>query len=229
MRLDAFISKNSDYSRTDIQRLIKQDCVRVNDQIITRGATHIKPSDCVRVNDTIVLEAKPRYLMLHKPLDYVCANSDSDHPTVLDLIDLPQKSLLQIAGRLDLDTTGLVLITDDGQWNHRVTSPKKLCEKCYLVTTEDPIDKNSVEIFKEGVVLRGEDKPTLPATLTITGSHTAELIICEGKYHQVKRMFAATGNKVIELHRRSIGNVILDNDLPEGNYRHLTSHEISFF
>lgn len=229
MRIDAFISQNSDYSRKDIQRLIKQNRVTLNGDIVKKGQTACSDTDIVAVDQTPIVEIPPRYFMLHKPKGYVCANSDAEHPTVLDLIHEPQKQLLQIAGRLDLDTTGLVLLTDDGNWNHLVTSPKKSLEKCYRVTTADAISQDAVTLFKGGILLRSEDKPTLPAKLNLIDTHHANLYICEGKYHQVKRMFAATGNKVTELHRHQIGKIVLDPQLAEGEYRALTSTELSSF
>src|SRR5690606_11265792 len=140
----------------------------------------------------------------------VCANSDSEHATVLDLLELPNKSTLQIDGRLDLDTTGLVLLTDDGQWNHRITSPKSKCTKTYLCHTAEPIPAATIAAFAAGVQLHGESKPTRPAQLELLGDSVARLKVCEGKYHQVKRMFAAVGNRIVRLHRESIGNIVLD-------------------
>ena len=170
-----------------------------------------------------------RYLMLHKPIGYVCANTDSEHPTVLDLIDLPRKHSLQVAGRLDLDTTGLVLLTDDDKWNHLVTAPKHAFTKRYFVTTADPITDETAAIFIKGILLHGEKKPTLPAQLILINSHQARLDIHEGKYHQVKRMFAAVGNHVVSLHREKVGAIELDANLKPGEYRELTFAEISSF
>ncbi|GGY71116.1 pseudouridine synthase [Cellvibrio zantedeschiae] len=229
MRLDKFIGNNSELSRTQIHIAIKQGLITVNDQLINKTNTQINTGDKVICNGEIIEERKLRYLMLHKPAGYVSANSDSEHPTLLDLIDLPFKHELQIAGRLDLDTTGLVLLTDDGQWNHKITSPKHMHTKSYLVTTVNAITKDLIVSFAEGLLLKGETKKTLPAELSILDSHQARLSICEGKYHQVKRMFAAVGNHVIALHRERIGAIHLDDNLQPGKFRSLTSDEIASF
>jgi 16S rRNA pseudouridine516 synthase len=229
MRLDKFIGNNTQLSRTQIHIAIKQGAITINDNIVNKTNAHINAGDKVIYAGQLIEERKARYLMLHKPTGYVSANSDSEHSTVLDLIDLPFKHELQIVGRLDIDTTGLILLTDDGQWNHKITSPKHSHTKSYLVTTADAIDESAKTIFAEGVLLKGETKTTLPAELSIIDSHHARLSICEGKYHQVKRMFAAIGNRVVALHRERIGDILLDSNLPEGKFRALTSDEISSF
>jgi 16S rRNA pseudouridine516 synthase len=229
MRLDKFIGNNTELSRTQIHIAIKQNLIFINDNPVTKTNAQMKDGDRVVFNGNLIEERKPRYLMLHKPAGYVSANSDSEHPTVLDLIDLPFKQELQIVGRLDLDTTGLILLTDDGQWNHKITSPKRLHTKSYLVATSDTIDASAKALFAAGILLKGETKPTLAAELTILSSHQARLSICEGKYHQVKRMFAAIGNHVVSLHRERIGAIFLDEDLPLGKFRPLTNDEIANF
>ncbi|KES14475.1 16S rRNA uridine-516 pseudouridylate synthase, partial [Gilliamella apicola SCGC AB-598-I20] len=165
--------------------------------------------------------------MLNKPQGYVCSTDDPDHPTILYFIDEPMSEKLHSAGRLDLDTTGLVLLTDDGKWSHRITSPKHHCEKIYQVTVEQPLTTNLIEIFKQGIQLKSEKTLTEPAKLIIIDDYHAELTISEGRYHQVKRMFAAVNNHVTQLHRKQIGNIVLD--IPEGEYRPLTQDEISSF
>jgi 16S rRNA pseudouridine516 synthase len=229
MRLDKFIGNNTELSRTQIHIAIKQGLIFIDDELVVKTNAQIKDGDKVIFDGKVIEERKTRYLMLHKPAGYVSANSDSEHPTLLDLIDLPFKQELQIVGRLDLDTTGLILLTDDGQWNHKITSPKHLHTKSYLVTTADTIDESVKTLFAEGVLLKGETKPTLAAELTILSSHQARLSICEGKYHQVKRMFAAIGNHVVSLHRERIGTIGLDENLPLGKYRPLTRDEIASF
>lgn len=227
MRLDAFISQNSEYSRSQIQKAIKAGCVTVDGLTANNGKQQITGHESIYCNGQAIEFIQLRYLMLNKPEGYVCANSDSEHPTVLDLIDLPRKQTLQIVGRLDIDTTGLVLLTDDGEWNHRITSPKRNCVKIYRVTTVDPISPQTQTQFEDGVELHGEKNRTRPAQLTQLDHHTALLGIQEGKYHQVKRMFAAVGNKVATLHREQIGGISLDTSLAPGQYRHLTADEIA--
>lgn len=227
MRLDKFIGNNTELSRTQIHIAIKQGLISINDQPVNKTNAQINDGDKVICNGQLIEERKLRYLMLHKPAGYVSANSDSEHPTLLDLIDLPFKHELQIAGRLDLDTTGLVLLTDDGQWNHKITSPKHMHTKSYLVTTANVMTENLIATFAEGILLKGETKNTLPAELMILDAHSARLSICEGKYHQVKRMFAAVGNHVTALHRERIGSINLDENLQPGQYRALTAEEIA--
>lgn len=229
MRIDKFIGNNSELSRSQIHVAFKRGSVTCNGELVSKTNSSMKPEDIIKLNGETVQPLQIRYLMLHKPAGVVCANSDNEHPTVLDLLDLPRKDSLQIAGRLDLDTTGLVLLTDDGQWNHLVTAPRKSCSKRYRLTTADPISADTAAIFAAGVLLHGEPKPTLPAQLNILSKDTATLDIEEGKYHQVKRMFAAVGNKVIKLHREKIGSISLDAALKPGEYRPLTAAEIASF
>ncbi len=152
---------------------------------------------------------------------------DPDHPTVLYFLDEPVAWKLHAAGRLDIDTTGLVLMTDDGQWSHRITSPRHHCEKTYLVTLESPVADDTAEQFAKGVQLHNEKDLTKPAVLEVITPTQVRLTISEGRYHQVKRMFAAVGNHVVELHRERIGGITLDADLAPGEYRPLTEEEIA--
>jgi 16S rRNA pseudouridine516 synthase len=149
------------------------------------------------------------------------------HPSILNLIDIEKHDRLHIVGRLDVDTTGLVLITDDGQWSHRITSPKKNCQKTYRVDLANKIRSDTIERFKKGLLLKNELKPTLPAQLVIQSKQKVLLSIQEGRYHQVKRMFAAVGNHVEALHRVSIGTITLDVQLGDGEWRYLTEDEIT--
>jgi len=228
MRLDKYLAQAIGLSRKDIKRLLSKDRVEVNGQPTRQPAIKIALEDTVTLDGESVARPGPRYFMLHKPAGYVCAAEDPTHPTIDALFeDQPRADELHIAGRLDLDTTGLLLVTDDGQWSHRITSPRHKLPKRYYVETADPIEQQAIEAFAEGVMLRGEKKPTHPAQLEIVESHIAYLTITEGRYHQVKRMFAALGNKVVELHRDRIGPLELDSDLAEGDYRELTEQEIA--
>ncbi len=227
MRLDKYLSHATGLSRKDIQRLLKKGAVTVNDEIIRTGAVQIdSEQDKICFEDQPIDAPATRYLMLNKPEGFVCANDDSTHPTVLSLIDLPRAEELIICGRLDIDTTGLVLITSDGQWAHRITSPKHKTGKCYEVTTADPIPESAIRKFERGMMLQNDKQRTQPAELRLLSEHQAEVILTEGRYHQVKRMFAALGNRVTQLHRRSIGPVTLDPELAPGEYRMLTDEEV---
>ena len=227
MRLDKYISTVTDMSRMQVKRALKSASVTVNGKPITDHRSVVNNDDEIIFDGEVLRHATPRYFMLHKPQGYVCASKDKTNMTILELLSEDNLDTLHAAGRLDIDTTGLVLITDDGQWSHRVTSPKSDCKKTYYIETADPIDQNTVELFREGLKLKGEMRPTLPAQLTLIHEQAARLIISEGKYHQVKRMFAAVGNKVDLLHREQIGEIVLDDDLAQGEYRELTDSEIA--
>ena len=228
MRLDKFIAHHLGVSRTIVNKELKAQKVTVNGDIVKSGAYHISPDQIVEYDGfEIVPITENRYFMLNKPQGYVCSTDDPDHPTILYFIDEPMAEKLHSAGRLDLDTTGLVLLTDDGKWSHRITSPKHHCEKVYQVTVEQPLTANLIDIFKQGIQLKSEKTLTEPAKLIIIDDYHAELTISEGRYHQVKRMFAAVNNHVTQLHRKQIGNIVLD--IPEGEYRPLTQDEINSF
>lgn len=227
MRLDKFIANTSPLSRSEVKRALHKDRITVDGVAERDGGIHIGPQQTIALDGEVLRWPGPRYFMLNKPEGYVCATSDSEHPIVLDLLNEPNQATLQIAGRLDIDTTGLVLITDDGQWNHRVTSPRSHCDKVYHVTLADDICAEAEARLSEGLMLDGEAKPTLPAHLQRLAAKQARLTIKEGKYHQVKRMFAALGNRVIGLHREQIGEIILDPNLSPGEYRPLTPAEIA--
>ena len=228
MRLDKFLAHHLGVSRTIVNKELKAQKVTVNGDIVKSGAYHISPDQIVEYDGfEIVPITDNRYFMLNKPQGYVCSTDDPDHPTILYFIDEPMPEKLHSAGRLDLDTTGLVLLTDDGKWSHRITSPKHHCEKIYQVTVEQPLNANLIEIFRQGIQLKSEKTLTEPAKLVILDDYHAELTISEGRYHQVKRMFAAVNNHVTQLHRKQIGNIVLD--IPEGEYRPLTQDEINSF
>jgi len=226
VRLDRYISNASDYSRSQVKQLVRQGLVELNGLPASNPGEIVSDNDQVCVDGIAIHTPGPRYLMLNKPAGVVSASKDSDHPTAIDLLDEPRPEQLQIAGRLDLDTTGLLLITDDGQWNHRVTSPRSHCLKTYRVVVDQPLDEVLIKKFADGLWLEGEKRRCLPAQLTIMDTHHALLVISEGKYHQVKRMFAAVGNLVTALHREQVGDIVLDPALAPGEYRALTQEEI---
>ena len=226
MRLDKYISNSTDYSRKDVRRLLREKLLTLDGVVCKSPSLHITPGQILLLDGHAIQAPGFRYFMLHKPQGYVCATKDSEHPIVIDFLEEPNKDKLQIAGRLDIDTTGLVLITDDGQWNHAITAPNRDCKKTYYVTLTNDLNEKACNQLKLGVMLDGEVKPTKPATVDIVYSNEIRLCISEGKYHQVKRMLAAVGNKVCELHRECIGAIKLDPDLEQGQYRELTKPEI---
>lgn len=230
MRLDKFIAENTGLTRSQAAKVLKSGEVTVNGKIEKSGAAKISQDDeiCYQ-GEPLEWVEEGQYFMLYKPQGYICSNDDGEYPTVFQFFDYPLMTKLHTAGRLDVDTTGLVLLTDDGKWSHRITSPKHHCEKTYLVTLADPVEDFYAEKFAEGILLRGEKDPTLPAQLEILDDYNVNLTISEGRYHQVKRMFAALGNKVEALHRWRIGDVVLDETLAEGEFRPLTQAEIECF
>lgn len=226
MRLDKFICDCTGLTRSQAGKSIRQGLVSINGEPVKQAARQVSVTDQVELDGELLQLIGPRYIMLHKPAGYVCANDDPEHPIVFTLLDEPLVERLHTVGRLDLDTTGLLLLTDDGQWSHRLTSPKHHVAKTYRVWTADPIPANAIAQFAAGVMLRGEKEPTKPAQLELVATHEALLTIHEGRYHQVKRMFAAIGNKVERLHRERIGALQLPADLAEGEYRSLSEREL---
>lgn len=227
MRLDKYLASVTDFSRSEVKKLIKGGRVMVANQVISDPRYTVEEATPIALDGELLRSAKPRYFMLNKPLGYVSATKDRQHLTVLELLDEDNPEQLHIAGRLDIDTTGLVLLTDDGQWSHRITAPNKACAKTYLVETVDPIPESAVSKFEEGIFLHNEKRRTLPAKLEMLDVQTARLTITEGKFHQVKRMFHSIENEVETLHRESIGDIVLDSSLEEGEYRLLTEQEIN--
>ena len=227
MRLDKYLAHATGFSRKGVKRVLHKKKITVNGLMIKDSAFQVGDADAVTFEKQDVSAPKPRYYMLNKPQGYVCSNDDSTNPTIAGLLsDEIRANELNIAGRLDLDTTGLLLITTDGKWLHKVTSPNHKQGKRYLVETAEPIDPSAIEKFSKGIELKGEKRLTKPATLEILETHMAYLTLNEGKYHQVKRMFGAIGNKVTELHRDRVGDIFLDNSLSIGEYRELTTSEI---
>ena len=228
MRLDKYLATHSDATRTLAKMAIKSGRVEVNGEVVKDQGRKLKSNDVVLVNGRELVESGEVYLVLNKQAGIICATQDEEQDTVLDFLDGYTHKDLHIAGRLDKDTTGLVLITSDGQWSHRVTSPNYECQKVYVLETILPIQESYIEEFANGVLLRDEVKPTKPAQLEILGEKSAKLTLTEGKYHQVKRMFGAMGNRVVRLHRESVGGVTLG-ELGEGEFRELKDEEVASF
>ena len=228
MRLDRFLSNLPRFSRKDVRLALIAGRVQVDGLPVKNPLHEVREFSQVRIDEEVLQHGKPaRYFMLHKPPGCVSATVDPQHPTVLDLLDEPDKDDLHIAGRLDFNTSGLMLITNDGHWSRRLTQPTTKLAKVYCVETEDDIGANYVEKFAEGFYFAFEDLTTQPAELTILDSHRARLSIIEGRYHQVKRMFGHFNNKVTRLHRESMGPLVLDSALAPGQYRALSADEVA--
>ncbi|CAM3948471.1 16S rRNA pseudouridine(516) synthase RsuA [Vibrio neonatus] len=227
MRIDKYLCDGLGISRKEATKLLKSGDVTLDDAMIKSGSVKVKEGQTVAWQERPIVLRGPRYLMMNKPEGVVCSHEDGFNHTVFVLIDEVRYEDLHFAGRLDVDTTGLLLITDDGQWSHRITSPKHKCDKTYRVWLADPVQDDYQQKIAEGILLRNEREPTLPAQMEVVAENEVLLTIHEGKYHQVKRMFAALGNKVVGLHRERIGNITLDENLELGEYRDLTEQEIN--
>jgi 16S rRNA pseudouridine516 synthase len=229
LRLDRFLSNATALTRSQAHKALRSGRVSVDGKTVKQGAFHVTRDARVFLDGQPVAAPSSRYLMLHKPQGVVCATEDPTHRTVIDLLDLANPVGLHFAGRLDIDATGLVLITDDGQWSHRITAPTKKCLKTYRASLVVEITDEALERIRNGILLRGEARPTAPARVERLGDTLVRLSITEGRYHQVKRLFAAVGNRVSALHRESIGDLQLDTTLEPGAYRPLTANEVGLF
>ena len=227
MRLDKYLCKSTDLTKSEAIERIRNSEVNVNSETVTDESTQVHESNTILLNSTPLHLREFRYLLMHKPAGTICSNIDEVYPSLFNYIEIGKVSELHIAGRLDADTTGLVLITDDGRWSFNITLPTKSCKKVYRVTLSRDIKDDVADKFKAGVQLQGEKTPTRPAELEVVSPKEVLLTITEGKFHQVKRMFAAVGNRVVGLHREQIGEVSLD--VEEGHWRYLTKDEVSSF
>ena len=231
MRLDKFVCKSTELNRKEAVQSIHSDEVFVNGEVVTNEATQVHENNSVLLNGVELKARDFRYIMVNKPAGTVCSNIDEVYPSLFNYLEVDKISELHIAGRLDADTTGLVLITDDGRWSFNITQPTNDCRKVYRVQLSQAISKDcSQELiaqFKKGLPLQGEASLTRPAELEIIAPKEMRLTITEGKFHQVKRMFAAVGNRVVGLHREQIGKVCLDVDA--GQWRYLSKNEVESF
>lgn len=228
-RLDKIIASQGQYSRSEVKKLVKGGRVTIDGSVVKNSDIKADPNKNIIAVDGKVLRYKKHiYIMLNKPQGVVSATDDRDHKTVIDLVpkELMRDGLFP-AGRLDGDTVGFVLITDDGDFAHEILSPKNHIMKTYHATLERPVTEEDIRAFKEGIKLK-DGTLCLEAEVRSLDSDTpmAEIKICEGKYHQVKRMFAALGNKVVFLRRVKMGELSLDESLEEGQCREITPDEL---
>ena len=233
MRLDKFVCKSTEFSKKKAVELIHGGELKVNGEVILAEATQVHENNEILFNGE-KLTARPfRYIMMNKTANTVCSNTDDTYPSIFKSLEIDKVSELHVAGRLDADTTGLLLITDDGRWSFNLFNPQYHCAKVYKVTLRNSIvDDTSTEInpaikalFTQGMLLPGEKVPTKPAQLQLLSPNEVLLTITEGRYHQVKRMCAYVGNKVRKLHRQQVGEITLD--IPEGQWRFLTEQEVA--
>ena len=213
-------------SRKEARDYIKKGLVSVNDSKVTDFGLSIDENrDSILFKDKPLTYEKYVYYMLNKPAGVVSATTDSSDTTVIDLLKAEERKNLFPVGRLDKDTVGLLIITDDGDLAHHLTSPRHHVDKTYLVGIAHSLTEEDINRLETGIVLTG-DGVTKPAKVRVLSPTEIELTISEGMYHQVKRMLKAVDNEVLSLKRLSMGSVRLDESLPEGSYRRLTEEEI---
>lgn len=227
LRLDKYLADAGIGSRSLVKQYIRQKLVTVNGETVMAGELKIQPDqDIICYRGTPVFREEFVYYILNKPAGYVSATEDNTCQTVLALIQDPTHSDLFPVGRLDKDTEGLLLITNDGALAHRLLSPNYHVDKIYYVEVAEPIPSNAVLLFQEGIEI-GEKQPTLPAKLEILSPTSANITIHEGKFHQIKRMFHAVGCDVTYLKRIAFGPLTLPDDLPLGTYRTLEKEALA--
>ena len=225
-RLDKIIASQTEYSRKDVKYLALNKKLTVNGEIVRRSDIKVDPKkDEIAINGKPMLVKKYVYLILNKPEGYISATEDKSQATVLELIpeEFKCRDVFPV-GRLDKDTTGLMILSDDGEFAHNILAPKKHVEKEYEVTVDIKVTEEMKKGFLEGVDLN--DGVCKTAILEITGDYTANVTLTEGRYHQIKRMFGCFGAKVVKLHRTRMGKLVLPNDLEVGDSRELTEEEI---
>lgn len=231
MRLDAFFTSQSLASRKEVREYLKKGLISVNDTVVKAADTAVDPErDIIALKGQVIPYKRYLYLMLNKPQGIVSATEDKRNRTVLDLVppELFRKGLFP-AGRLDKDTVGFVLLTDDGDFAHRILAPKKHVPKTYEAVVRDPITAEDIRAFEEGLVLE-DGAICMQASLRTLekGEHPlVEIVLREGKYHQVKRMFERRGNRVLFLKRTRIGGLWLDPALPPGGCREILHKELN--
>lgn len=225
MRLDKFLVHVGVGTRTQVKTIVKQGRVSVNDIIVKKSEVKISTEkDVIKFDNTVLIYSEFVYFMLNKPKGVLSATTDKVQKTVVDLIDTPVKNIFPV-GRLDKDTTGLLILTNDGKLAHELLSPKKHVNKVYIAHVQKQLNTQTIEDFKNGIML-DDGYNCLPAFLEILDDTTAQVTIQEGKFHQIKRMFEACDNRVVYLKRVQMGPLKLDDRLELGEYRQLSAQEV---
>lgn len=225
-RLDRYLSKQLTINRKDVRLLLAQGRVKLDGITATSITQLVDEFTQVRLDDEILQDKIPSYIQLHKPKGIVSATTDPKHKTVIDLLPSGAPENLHIVGRLDLNSTGLILLTNDGRWSRRLTEPGFCVKKRYLVGLDKPVTSEVIDAFAEGIYFSYEDLITRPAILSVIEPKLVEVTLEEGRYHQIKRMFGHFQIEVLTLHRFAVGNLVLDGDLKEGQSRQLSQSEI---
>lgn len=225
-RLDRYLSQRLSMNMRDVKPMLAKGRIIVDNCVADSSDQLINTFSHVVVDGQEVQRNMPRYIMLNKPAGVISATSDPEHPTAIELLEEQAANDLHIVGRLDRNSTGLLLITNDSRWSQTLMEPDAKVNKVYIVTLEDPIDQAYVAAFAKGIHFPFEDIVTRPATLEILGERLARVTLTEGRYHQIKRMFGHFRNRVTGLHRASIGHIALDENLLSGAWRNLYEHEL---
>ena len=224
-RLDKVISSQTEYSRGDVKKLLKLGVITVNGEVVNKPNIYVDVNnDIIYVDDMKIDYKKYVYLVLNKPKGYISATTDGNYPVVVELVPYEyQNRYIFPCGRLDKDTTGLMILSDDGDFSHNLLSPKKHVSKKYLVEVDKDLDNSMIDDFREGIKLK--DFECKSSLLEIIDNRHCYVTLTEGKYHQIKRMFKSYGIEVINLKRISMGRLELPKDLEEGECRELTKKE----
>ncbi len=227
MRLDKYLADAGYGTRQNVKKIIKNGSVAVNGRAVKDAGFHMPEDAAVTVDGALVEYRTHHYYMLHKPAGFLTANSDASAPTVLDLFPENLRHKIFAVGRLDKDTVGLLLLTDDGELGHRLTSPKYETKKVYELRTNLPMTFEDVQSLSAGVTLR-DGTAFRPAELVLNAEDPTfgRITLTEGKYHEVKRLLKYCGKEVTFLKRISMGSLVLDDSLKEGEYRDLFPEEI---
>jgi len=225
LRLDRYVSKAAGLSRSEARSQIRRGRVSVDGVQVRNAALVLDENARVRFSGRVLASPGPVYLMLHKPCGLISATRDARQPTVLSLLPDELAARVHLVGRLDKDTSGLLLLSDDGAWSHRISAPGQHCPKVYLADLAQPLAGEAETRLADGIVLRNESAPTHPARLERLSDTRVRVTVTEGRYHLVRRLFAALGNRVTALHRERVGGLLLDPQLAVGQWRELDADE----
>ncbi|MFT5605534.1 MAG: 16S rRNA pseudouridine516 synthase [Paracoccaceae bacterium] len=226
-RLDRFISKSAGIKRADVRILLAQGRVLVDDCLAKDCAQIVGQFTHITLDGRVLQARSSVYVMMNKPAGVVSATADARHRTVIDLLSREDRDELHIPGRLDFNSTGLLLLSNDGQWSRQLSLPEREMSKVYTVTLAKPLSGDYIEAFAAGMYFEYENITTRPAALNIVSDYVAEVTLTEGRYHQIKRMFGRFQNEVLALHRLRIGRVELDKSLAPGQSRNLSPAEVA--
>lgn len=226
-RLDRFLSSHLSMNRKDVRLMLAHKRVTVDGVVATNTDQPVDEFSSIVLDDQVLQSNTAVFVMMNKPVGVVSATKDEQHRTVIDLLQREDKASLHIVGRLDLNSSGLLLLTNDGRWSRQLTSPQNKVTKVYQVTLKNPLSEDYIAAFEAGMYFAYENITTQPATLQILSEYVAQVSLTEGRYHQIKRMFGRFRNPVLQLHRTAIGALLLDPELALGQSRDLTADEVT--